>query len=50
VESGEWGGYGRILGRVGGIFRVIPNLRWEMATRLDFGTISVVGMWPYAFI
>ena len=39
-------GYGRILGRVRGIFCVIPNLKWQMASRLDFGIISGVECGP----
>jgi hypothetical protein len=47
VPSGVFGvGLWRILGGIRGIFRVTPNLRWEMALRLDFGMISSVGMWP----
>ena len=38
--------YGRILGRVGGIFVVRPDLRGEMALRLDSDMIFGVGIWP----
>jgi hypothetical protein len=45
LEHMGWG-YERILGRVGENFRVTPDLRWEMASRLDSGMISGVEMWP----
>jgi hypothetical protein len=35
--------YGRILGRIGGSFQVIPVLRWEMVPRLDSCMIYGVG-------
>jgi len=38
--------YGRVLGEVGRSFVVIPDLRWEMAQRLDFGMIFGVGIRP----
>jgi hypothetical protein len=38
-------GYGRILGGVGGSSQVIPDLRWEMAPKLNFGVIYGVGIW-----
>jgi hypothetical protein len=43
LEHLGWG-YGRILGGVGGSFQVTLDLRWEMAPKLDFGTISDVGI------
>jgi hypothetical protein len=30
---------------MGEIFASIPDLRWEIAPRLDFGIINDVGMW-----
>jgi hypothetical protein len=39
-------GYGRILGWVGGSFQVIPELRWEMAPRLDYDMTYDMGIWP----
>jgi hypothetical protein len=34
----QWG-YERMLGGVGGSFQAIPDLRWEMASRLYSGMI-----------
>jgi len=39
-------GYGKILGGVGESFQVIPDLRWERASMLDFGMICGVEIWP----
>jgi hypothetical protein len=39
-------GYEGILRRVGGSFQVIPDLRWEMAPRLDYGMTYGVGTGP----
>jgi len=39
----EWV-YGRILEGVGGNFVVTPNLKWEMAPRLDSGMIFGKGI------
>jgi hypothetical protein len=38
--------YGRILGGVGRSLVVIPDLRCEMALRLDSDMIFGVGIWP----
>jgi hypothetical protein len=44
-------GYGRILGGVGWSFQVIPDLRWEMVSMLDFGmTYCEVGVLKEAFL
>jgi hypothetical protein len=39
-------GYGRISRGFGGCFLIIPDLRWEMASRLDFGMMCGVGRRP----
>jgi hypothetical protein len=45
LMSSSWG-YGRILGRVGGSFQVIPDLKWEIAPMLDYGMTYGVGIGP----
>jgi hypothetical protein len=35
-----------MLGGVGGSFQAIPDLRWEMASRLYSGMIYDVRIWP----
>jgi hypothetical protein len=44
LECLEWG-YGRILGKDGKNFRVLPDLRLEIDPGLALAMISGVGMW-----
>jgi hypothetical protein len=47
IPLGRMGlGFGRILGGVGGCFIVIPDLSWEMTSRLDSGMMCGVGRRP----
>jgi hypothetical protein len=38
--------YEKILGGVGGRSLTIPDLKWEMASKLVSGMIFVAGIWP----